>query len=108
MFRTVEPNRRASASYLFDLRFQYKVAVAMVISGVTSLANFVLVALLAGRRCGDLGCNLSLAQDFGLLLIFGILLVGFGIVTAIFAWESSSIEVPVLTKARRPRSVLLG
>jgi len=69
---------------LFDLRFQYKVAVAMVISGVTSL---VLVALLAGRRCGDLGCNLSLAQDFGLLLIFGILLVGFGIVTALFAWD---------------------
>ncbi|TMH96627.1 hypothetical protein E6H37_02285 [Candidatus Bathyarchaeota archaeon] len=69
------------------MRFQYKVAVAMVISGVTSLANFVLVALLAGRRCGDLGCNLSLAQDFGLLLIFGILLVGFGIVTALFAWD---------------------
>jgi hypothetical protein len=73
--------------YLFDLRFQYKVAVAMVISGFASLANFVFVALLAGRKCGDLGCDLSLAQDFGLLLIFGILLVGFGIVIALFAWD---------------------
>jgi hypothetical protein len=78
------------------LRFQHKVAFATVISGFASVANFVFVAIFADYRCSDLGCDLSLAQDFGLLLVFGILLVGFGIVTALYARDPIKFN-------RRPR-----
>jgi hypothetical protein len=80
---------------LVQLRFQYKVAVAMAIAGIGSMIDFLLVLVWAYRKCGDRGCDLGLAQDFGLLLIFGILLVGFGIATTLFAWDP-------ITMSKRP------
>jgi hypothetical protein len=75
------------------LRFQNKVAVAMAITGVASMIDFVLVLIWSYRKCNDIpDCGLGLAQDFGLLLVFGILLVGFGIAVALFAFDPINLQ----------------
>jgi hypothetical protein len=82
---------------LFGLRFQSKVGVAMVITGLASMVDFGLALIWTYPYCNDnpTGCErlgMGLAQDSWLLLIFGILLIGFGIATVLFAWNPITFQ----------------
>jgi hypothetical protein len=80
-------------SCLFGLRFQNKVAVAMAIAGIASMVDFGLALIWTYPYCGPGNADCGggwLAQDSGLLLVFGILLVGFSIVIALDAWNPTA------------------
>jgi hypothetical protein len=83
---------------LFGLRFQNKVGVAMIITGIASMVDFVLALIWTYPSCSNgnpTGCERlgsGLAQNFGLLLILGILLIGFGIATVLFDWNPITFQ----------------
>jgi hypothetical protein len=82
------------------LRFQSKIGVAMVITGLSSMVGFVLALIWTYPYCNRdniTGCGAPLVHASSWLLILGIFLIGFGIVAVLSDWN------PITFHSKKPQ-----